>query len=239
MCKNPNDYQKDHQAGDSGQRCDQMAAYFDLNDKKNCSTTPRDPLDDNSTPKHIVDQMVQFGCCGGGQVQEGACGPTPSGSGHCSMTGCPNRSHACYTDHNDPCYQGCQDNCGTSNGGGGNSTNGEEACEGHQFDEAHCHNVGCCQWGDSEQQCFSSVGTGPCSNSHGAGGSDEDNRPFMKAQCIKGQATDIPVIKAEGGMDLVIPSNGYCMNQGSSSSIMLTCDGKVNLLFLDLLHKYV
>jgi hypothetical protein len=60
----------------------------------------------------------------------------------------------------------------------------------------------------------------------------------MKGHCVKGQATDIPDMKA-GGVDLVIPSDGYCMNLEPSSSMMLTCDGKVNLLFLDPLRTII
>ena len=37
--------------------------------------------------------------------------------------------------------------------------NGEEACEGHEYDETTCNAIGCCHWNTI---CMSSVGQGPC-----------------------------------------------------------------------------
>jgi hypothetical protein len=65
---------------------------------------------------------------------------TPSGSGQCSMsdlTGCPDRSHACYTDHSDPCYQMCQFHCTgnsptpSSNHGGSTTINSPAPSSNH------------------------------------------------------------------------------------------------------------
>ena len=40
--------------------------------------------------------------------------------------------------------------------------NGEEACEGHGFNEDQCLDVDCCHWADAS--CWSSIGTDLCSN---------------------------------------------------------------------------
>jgi hypothetical protein len=81
VCKNPNDYQKDKkitvgvlvQGSVSGLTCNQIAARFGFSDKKDCSTVRYYGTSTNL--KVTVDQMAQFGCCGDGQEQEGACGP--------------------------------------------------------------------------------------------------------------------------------------------------------------------
>ena len=41
--------------------------------------------------------------------------------------------------------------------------NGEEACEGHGFDQDQCLQVGCCEWDDNS--CWSSIGDDECSRS--------------------------------------------------------------------------
>ena len=45
---------------------------------------------------------------------------------------------------------------------------GEAVCEGHGYNKNQCQNIGCCHW--DEDQCWSSVGTGPCNN-----GDDNEN----------------------------------------------------------------
>jgi hypothetical protein len=45
-------------------------------------------------------------------------------------------------------------------GPSGPEANGEEVCEGHDFDEATCGEIGCCQW--DENQCWSAVGQDVC-----------------------------------------------------------------------------
>jgi len=47
---------------------------------------------------------------------------------------------------------------------------------------------------------------------------------YMKGKCVKGQATDIASMKASSGMDLVIPTAGFCMKAGEGS-MLLSCDG--------------
>ena len=51
----------------------------------------------------------------------------------------------------------------------------------------------------------------------------DEETTYMKGKCVKGQATNIASMKAIG-MDLVIPTTGYCMNSGNTS-MLLTCDG--------------
>jgi hypothetical protein len=51
----------------------------------------------------------------------------------------------------------------------------------------------------------------------------EEEATYMKGKCVKGQATDIASMKASG-IDLVIPTTGYCMESDGTSSL-LTCDG--------------
>ena len=46
--------------------------------------------------------------------------------------------------------------------------NGEEACEGHGYDQEQCDGVGCCNWDDGG--CVSAVGDGPCESGGGGGG---------------------------------------------------------------------
>merc|ERR1719193_2987756 len=41
-----------------------------------------------------------------------------------------------------------------------NEGNGEEACEGHDYNEEECSSIGCCHWNDG--QCWSSVGQDQC-----------------------------------------------------------------------------
>ena len=63
--------------------------------------------------------------------------------------------------------------------GGSGGSNGEEACEGHDYSESQCSAVGCCQWDDGEvrmfcldalsSQCWSAVGDGPCSTGGSTG----------------------------------------------------------------------
>ena len=99
---------------------------------------------------------------------------------------------------------------------------------------------------NKDDTCYDQSGnTGTCTQSGDCiieNNNNKNNTPasdvgaFMKGHCVNGQATDIPDMKA-GGVDLVIPSDGYCMNLEPSSSMMLTCDGKVNLLFLDPLRN--
>ena len=46
-----------------------------------------------------------------------------------------------------------------------NTLNGEEACEGHGYDEAQCLSVGCCHWNptsDPSSRCWSDVGRNEC-----------------------------------------------------------------------------
>jgi hypothetical protein len=50
-----------------------------------------------------------------------------------------------------------------------------------------------------------------------------DETTYMKGNCVKGQATDIANMKATG-MDLVIPTAGFCINS-DDGSMLLTCDG--------------
>ena len=40
--------------------------------------------------------------------------------------------------------------------------NGEQACEGQDFTEKQCADVGCCQWDGEENECHSNVGTDEC-----------------------------------------------------------------------------
>jgi len=44
--------------------------------------------------------------------------PPNNSGGQCSLQKCPESSHACFTDQNDPCYQKCADHCTNSGGGG-------------------------------------------------------------------------------------------------------------------------
>ena len=52
---------------------------------------------------------------------------------------------------------------------------------------------------------------------------DDESTSYLKGKCVKGQATDIASLKASG-MDIVIPTTGYCMNS-APTSMLLTCDG--------------
>ena len=61
--------------------------------------------------------------------------------------------------------------------------------------------------------------------------SGSDEPISIKASCVKGQATDIPDLEAQG-MKLAIPTTGYCMNDEDTSSMKLTCDGKTCSFFL-------
>ena len=130
-------------------------------------------------------------------------------------------------------FKGGDDICRDLSGGtSGPTPSGSAQCSMNSCpDSSHA-----CYTDDSDpcyQQCQDHcTGNSPTPSNLTPSGGDEDHRPFMKTQCVKGQAANI------GGMSVVIPSDGYCTNQGPSSSMMLTCDGKVNLVFLDLLHKY-
>jgi hypothetical protein len=53
----------------------------------------------------------------------------------------------------------------------------------------------------------------------------------MKGKCVKGQATDIASMKS-AGIDLFIPTTGYCMN-GDPTSLLLTCDGTIFVVFFN------
>lgn len=52
---------------------------------------------------------------------------------------------------------------------------------------------------------------------------DDESTTYLKGKCVKGQATDIASMKS-AGIDLVIPTTGYCMNS-APTSMLLTCDG--------------
>ena len=88
-----------------------------------CKADPCIPADDGAT------------CC------EDTSGGT---NGECSLSGCPDSSHACFTDQNDPCYQQCADHCtnsGGTNNGGTNNGPPELYC-GHgtvyDYNNKHC-----------------------------------------------------------------------------------------------------
>jgi hypothetical protein len=59
----------------------------------------------------------------------------------------------------------------------------------------------------------------------------EEEATYMKGKCVKGQATDIASMKASG-IDLVIPTTGYCMESDGTSSL-LTCDGTIYVGFFN------
>ena len=66
------------------------------------------------------------------------------------------------------------------------------------------------------------------SSSSSSSASNSDTDMYIKASCVKGQATSIPDLE-ETGTYLVIPSGGYCLNAEAASegSTLLTCDGKI------------
>ena len=43
------------------------------------------------------------------------------------------------------------------------SFNGEQACENHEYNETECSSIGCCQWEQKDNQCWSAVGQLSCS----------------------------------------------------------------------------
>ena len=66
------------------------------------------------------------------------------------------------------------------------------------------------------------------SNQHRQLDGDPDGQPinsYIKGKCVKGQATDMVAMKRDAGVDLVIPTAGYCMNTGDGESMLLTCAG--------------
>jgi len=68
---------------------------------------------------------------------------------------------------------GSDDNCITEAEfdaafGSGPIPNGEEACEGHDFSQEECENVGCCHWNSGDGRCWSDVGQDACVGSQDA-----------------------------------------------------------------------
>lgn len=57
---------------------------------------------------------------------------------------------------------------------------------------------------------------------------EPSNTVAVKTSCVTGQGTTIASLE-ESGMDLVIPSDGYCLNSNAGESMKLTCTGKLNL----------
>ena len=60
---------------------------------------------------------------------------------------------------------------------------------------------------------------------------EEEETQYMKGKCVKGQATDIASMKS-AGIDLVIPTTGYCM-ASEGTSVLLTCDGTIYVGFFN------
>jgi hypothetical protein len=74
---------------------------------------------------------------------------------------------------------------------------------------------------------------------HDGDDANDDEPSFMKLNCVKGWATDVPDLKAQG-MDVVIESTGWCMaDQGEEGkgSMLLTCDGN-DLYYMYLVYHF-
>ena len=42
------------------------------------------------------------------------------------------------------------------------SLNGEQACENHEYTQSECYSIGCCDWDQGYNQCWSAVGSASC-----------------------------------------------------------------------------
>merc|ERR1712216_489831 len=74
--------------------------------------------------------------------------------------------------------------------------NGEEACEGHGFDETQCLAIPCCQWDAEEpdgEGCWSAVGQDICSGSgSGSGSGAEEDADAAPAEEESAESADAP-----------------------------------------------
>ena len=91
-------------------------------------------------------------------------------------------------------------------GGSGGGSNGEQMCEGHGYDEATCKSIGCCQYDNGN--CWSDVGTGPCtgsgSGSGGTGGAyykPDPGCPPGKFNASTGECVDCAADSYSSGYD--------------------------------------